>query len=81
MKILSVLAILVAIASSVSIKTKLLNQAKIDVYTDKDCVDLNGNCKRPCHTKWEDNYGVCPDGETYDPTQYSYNYYDLDPAN
>ena len=80
MRNLLLLPLLVTVAYSVSIKTKVLNTAasQLDIYDDQNCYDANGDCKRPCHEKHEANYGICPENnEHYRPSDYAYNYYEL----
>ena len=39
-----------------------------------DCIDLNGDCTRPCHAKYVRNEGECPYGDSYHPENFNYEY-------
>ena len=58
MKVTFIAAITLAFGNSLNIKSRL--QSGQEGYSVEECLDPNGDCTRPCHQKWTDNYGECP---------------------
>ena len=47
-------------------KGQTLAQASTKRLVSEDCVD----CETPCHVKFDEHKGECPDGDQYDPEDF-----------
>ena len=74
MKVLLFLSIIISIAFGMTIKSKIATNSGVYPPTDEECLDPNGDCTRPCHNKYEQYGGDCPNGDTYKPANFDYDY-------
>ena len=82
MKVLSVLVLMLGLALSMTIKSKLKHEEENHLVADYymvqspagECLDPDGECTKPCHLAYQHHQGKCPYGDKYNPENYDEDY-------